>query len=119
MKRRVVARLHDALESAQSVVQFIAGETVDSYVHNRLVRSAVHHELTIIGEALNVALRDEPGLLEDNPALRGWVGLRNLLIHAYTDINPEIVWKTATTEVPELIEVLQRILAEYDNETGG
>lgn len=111
MNRRVVVRLHDALESAQNIVRFIAGETVQSYVHNRLVCSAVQHELMIIGEALNVALRDEPGLLDAEPALRGWVGLRNLLIHAYTDINPEIVWKTATTEIPELIEKLETLLA--------
>jgi len=38
------------------------------------------------------------------------VGLRNLLIHAYTDISPEIIWKTATIEVPQLIETLERML---------
>jgi len=71
MNRRAIARPHDALGAAQNVVQFIAGETFESYVPNRLVRSAVHHELMIIGEALNVALRDEPTLLIDKPMLRG------------------------------------------------
>ncbi len=70
----------------------------------------------IIGEALNAALRAEPHLTRKIPTLLEWVGLRNVLIHVYSDVNPRIVWKTATTEIPELIETLERLLEDFGNE---
>lgn len=104
MNRRVVVRLHDALESAQNIVRFIAGETVQSYVHNRLVCSAVQHELMIIGEALNYARRADPKLALEFDELSWWVALRNIVIHVYDGVDHDLIWTTATTEIPELIE---------------
>lgn len=97
-------------------MRFTAGQTAESYDHTRLIHAAVQHELMIIGEALNAAHRAEPHLTEGIPTLPEWVGLRNVLIHVYSDVNPRIVWKTATTEVPELIETLERLLAAHGNE---
>ncbi|MBA2247839.1 MAG: DUF86 domain-containing protein [Chloroflexia bacterium] len=116
MNPRVVRRLLDALEAARNILQFTDGQTAQSYGHARLIHAAVQHELMIIGEALNAALRAEPHLTRKIPTLLEWVGLRNVLIHVYSDVNPRIVWKTATTEIPELIETLERLLEDFGNE---
>jgi uncharacterized protein with HEPN domain len=42
--------------------------------------------------------------------------LRNILIHAYNDILPDIVWETAVTEIPDLIERLEELVAEAGDE---
>ena len=118
MNPRVTRRLHDALSAARDIQQCVSGETLESYARSRLVQAAVHHELMIIGEALNAARQTDPSLVGDLPELPEWVGLRNVLIHIYSDVNPEVIWKTATTEIPELIEARQRILAEHGNEEG-
>jgi uncharacterized protein with HEPN domain len=36
--------------------------------------------------------------------------MRNRLIHGYFDIDPEIVWKTVSKELPDLLPRLQRLL---------
>jgi uncharacterized protein with HEPN domain len=38
--------------------------------------------------------------------------MRNRLIHAYFDVDPDILWKTVTEEIPQLIFQL-RLLGEY------
>lgn len=39
-------------------------------------------------------------------------GMRDVLIHGYDEIDLSEVWKTATTDMPALIDLLERILAE-------
>lgn len=72
MNPRAVNRLHDALEAAQTVRQYIDGYTLSAYIDNGLVRSAVERQLEIVGEAINAALRDEPSLVKRIPTLREW-----------------------------------------------
>ena len=38
------------------------------------------------------------------------VGMRNRLVHAYFDINLEILWRTVQYDLPPLIAVLERVL---------
>jgi len=84
-----------------------------------MLRSAVERQLLIVGEALNHARRGEPEITALLPNIHEWVAQRNVIIHVYAEVSVNIVWDTIVREVPELIEVLQRILAEYGNETGG
>ncbi len=35
------------------------------------------------------------------------MGMRNRLVHGYFNINIEIVWKTVTVELPQLLPVLE------------
>ena len=39
------------------------------------------------------------------------VTMRDRLIHGYFDVDPDIVWRTATEEVPALIPPLRDLLA--------
>jgi uncharacterized protein with HEPN domain len=36
--------------------------------------------------------------------------MRNRLIHAYHKVDPDIVWRTATQEIPEVLSVLRTVL---------
>jgi uncharacterized protein with HEPN domain len=38
------------------------------------------------------------------------VRMRNRLVHAYFDVDADIVWRTATEEVPALLPALQGAL---------
>jgi uncharacterized protein with HEPN domain len=40
------------------------------------------------------------------------VGMRNRLVHAYFDINRDILWTTVTEAAPPLVERLKNLLAE-------
>lgn len=43
--------LEDIVSAADAIAEFIEGQTRESFEANRLLRSAVVHQLTIIGEA--------------------------------------------------------------------
>ncbi|MFN0070800.1 MAG: DUF86 domain-containing protein [Chloroflexota bacterium] len=38
------------------------------------------------------------------------IGCRNILVHGYAEIDDELVWKVAGSDLPPLIEVLDRLL---------
>jgi uncharacterized protein with HEPN domain len=38
--------------------------------------------------------------------------MRNRLIHAYFDIDPDVVWDTTTQDLPSLVAELTSLLAE-------
>jgi uncharacterized protein with HEPN domain len=40
--------------------------------------------------------------------------LRVRLIHGYFDVNLAVVWQTITTNLPPLIEKMERLLPELD-----
>jgi uncharacterized protein with HEPN domain len=66
--------------------------------------------IEIIGEAATKITKE---CQEDLPQIP-WpniIGMRNRLIHAYFDVNLEILWKTVTEDLPELIAELEKILS--------
>ena len=53
MRREALKRLHDALEAIEAIQRFIENCTLDHYLENELIQSAVERKFEIIGEALN------------------------------------------------------------------
>lgn len=67
--------------------------------------------VTVIGEAANGVGDAARAEVPDIP----WpdvVNMRHRLVHGYFDINLDILWATVRTSLPDLIEKLERILAE-------
>jgi uncharacterized protein with HEPN domain len=42
--------------------------------------------------------------------------MRNRLVHAYFDVDHEVVWKTATEELPLLLPRLRALVASEDDQ---
>lgn len=63
------------------------------------------------GEAFTQASKLDPTIAEIVPDMRGWIGLRNILAHAYQDLKPSIIWDTIQTELPDLIASLSHHLS--------
>jgi hypothetical protein len=49
--RRERLLLEDILTATEAIAEFIQGQSAESFKANRMVRSAVVHQLTVIGEA--------------------------------------------------------------------
>lgn len=108
--RREALFLRDVLEAADAVVGFLAGIDREAFLQSDLIRSAVLHKLTIIGEA---AAR-LPQELRDRYPLIPWrqiVGFRNIAVHAYFSVDWQIVWTAASENVPELRRDVADIVA--------
>lgn len=99
----------DMLNAAQGVVTSLQGTTYEQYVENEDLRLATERRIEIIGEA---ARRVSTSFKEAHPEVpwRLIVDQRNVLIHAYDEIEQERIWRLVAQEIPLLIEQLTRLL---------
>jgi uncharacterized protein with HEPN domain len=40
------------------------------------------------------------------------IGMRNRIVHAYDDLDPDIIWRIATEDIEAVIAALERVLAD-------
>ena len=106
------AFLWDARRSADAIIRFTAGVTLDEYLENEMVRAAVERHFEIIGEALNRFAKARPELAVRVPDLARAVAFRNFLIHGYAVVDNKAVWRIAQDDLPVLRERVAALLAE-------
>ncbi len=102
-------RLQHMLAAAQETLTFIEGKTRESLNTDRGLVLILIQEITIIGEAASKVSAECRASTPQIP----WVlitGMRNRLIHAYFDVNLDIIWNTAVKRLPELITQLEQLL---------
>lgn len=75
---------------------------------------AVVRNIELIGEAA----AQLPEEIRDQIAGVPWremIGMRNILVHAYFGIDPNIVWAVATEKAPELAQAIRCYLDDHEN----
>jgi uncharacterized protein with HEPN domain len=102
--------LEDILDSISLIDQFLSGIDFDSYVKDLKTKSAVERQLQIITEAA-YRLGDEADTVCPGPDWKGFMGMGNLLRHAYHRIDDAIVWDTVKVELPALRKAITTSLA--------
>ncbi len=75
---------------------------------------AVVRAIEIVGEAA-VNISEEGRRELPNIPWKSITGMRNRIVHAYFDIDYEIVWETVTLRLPELIAELEKIIPPDTN----
>ena len=104
--RRDIERFEDILEVAGEVAEQV-GKGREAFFDSRATRASVERFVEAasrVSAELRVAHPEVP-----------WaeiVGMRNRLVHAYFDVDAEILWDAATIEVPLLAAQVRAILAE-------
>lgn len=103
------AYLGDMLDAARLAMEYLQGRQRSDFLADTLLQDAVIRRLALLGEA---ARRVSVQTREKHPDLpwREMVDMRNLIIHEYDDIDFDIVWRTATTDLPALITMLEPII---------
>ena len=106
--------LEDILDAIQKVAKFIEGMTFDQFASDDKTAFAVIRALEIIGEATKHIPEE---VRRNYPRLpwREMAGIRDKLIHEYFGVNLEVVWKTATEDLPKLEPEIRLILANSGN----
>src|SRR5688572_11889198 len=110
MNQRVLKRLYDALDCAEAVGSLVDGKSVDDYLRERWLRSAVERELEKVGEALFVARGEEPQIVHKLPEIHQIIGLRHRIVHGYDRLNDAQIWSIAVEATPRLVDELRTIL---------
>jgi uncharacterized protein with HEPN domain len=108
MNENDLVRLRHMLDAAQEVIAFTTGETRASLNDDVKLTRALTMSISIIGEAAS-EISDEVRAASPQIPWRQIVGMRNFLIHAYFNLELDILWNTATQSVPELIVELQKL----------
>jgi uncharacterized protein with HEPN domain len=106
-------RLQHMLDAARKTQTFLVGVSRKDFDQNEMLQLALIRLVEIIGEA---ASRITDDYKQQHPQLP-WgpmAGMRNRLIHAYFDINDEVLWETLTDSIPALIPQLENLLGEQE-----
>jgi uncharacterized protein with HEPN domain len=104
-------RLRHMLDAAREAVGFFEGLERTNLSENRMLLLASVKALEIIGEAAAKISSGTQALCPDIP----WadiVGMRHRLVHAYFDIDAEVVWQTIARDIPPLIALLDDFLGK-------
>ena len=102
-------RVRHMLAAAKEVMEFAAGKTRMDLEKDRLHMLAIIKSIEIIGEAaskVTKTFKTENSKIPWNDI----INMRNRLIHAYFDVNLDIVWQTVKTDLPDLIKALEEII---------
>lgn len=101
--------LFDMLNAARKIKQFTAGMTRDDFMASELHQNAVARLLQVIGEA---ARQVSDATIKANPQIE-WskiIGMRNLIVHRYFNIDLNIVWEVIEIHTDKLIRDIEQIL---------
>jgi uncharacterized protein with HEPN domain len=116
MQREPRAFIADIVQACDAIADDVDGVGVDDYLSDRMIRSAVEREFTIIGEAIRVLGHIEPAAFARITAGRTNGDFRNQLAHGYMTVDDRLVWGYAVREAPKLREECARLLAELEGE---
>ena len=104
-------RLRHIADVLESVGRFVEERRREDLDRDQMLVFALVHALQIVGEAAGKMTAETRGRHPDIP----WsmiIGMRHRLVHAYFDINLDILWTTAAEAAPALLAQVQRILAD-------
>jgi uncharacterized protein with HEPN domain len=102
-------RIRHILDAAREAIGFSQGRSRPDLDSDRQLNLSLVRLLEIVGEA---ARGISPEFRNSHPDLpwKSMVGMRDRLIHAYFDVNLDVVWETVTEDLPPLISQLEKIV---------
>ena len=104
-------RLQHMLDAAREAIAFAQHSHRQDLDSDRKLTLALVKDIEIIGEAAYQVTEEARRTLPEIP----WediVGMRHRLVHAYFDINLDILWKTVQQDLPPLVENLSKVLSD-------
>jgi uncharacterized protein with HEPN domain len=104
-----IVRLRHMLEAIEDASSFISSRVRGDLDTDKMLRFALVRCVEIVGEAA-ARLSEETRSSTPGIPWAAIVGMRNRLVHAYFDVDTEIVWKTVTIELPALAGLLRPFL---------
>ncbi|MCG3180745.1 MAG: hypothetical protein BIFFINMI_03108 [Phycisphaerae bacterium] len=112
MPRDPAKYLLDIQDAARFLLEFTRGRTFEEFSNDRGFRSAVQHELQIIGAAMAQLKRVAPevaGRISEHDRI---ISFRNILVHGYDSIRYDLVWFVITDKLAVLLGEVEGILRE-------
>lgn len=103
-------RLTHMVEALGHAVRFVEGRNRPDLDADPMLTFALLYALQTVGEAANNISQETRDQFPQIP----WpviIGMRHRLVHAYSDIDHDILWTTAIEAAPKLLAQVDGILA--------
>jgi uncharacterized protein with HEPN domain len=100
MRRNWIIFFEDILTSIDKIERYVTDLDFDEFAGNEVLIDAVVRNLEIIGEAS----RNIPEEVQERYPEVPWkrmIGLRNIVIHKYFEVDLNIVWEIITKNLPD------------------
>jgi len=111
-KGRVPAEfLTDIVETSQKAFSFIEGMTFEEFEGDEKTVFAVIRALEVVGEAAKNVPEEIRQMAPDVP-WRAVAGMRDKLIHDYTEVELRIVWTTVQVDLPDFVTRIHAVLGQ-------
>lgn len=109
------AYLWDMLEAAKEVDSMLDEYDLSVFLADRVMLRAIERSVEIIGES---ARRVSATYQKAHPEIpwREIIGQRNILVHVYGQVDHELLFKTATEDIPALIIVIEELLPPLEQD---
>ena len=110
MDPRDQVRLQHLADALKSAIRFAQGRQRGDLDTDEMLLFALVRAIEIAGEAASQVTVETRAQLPDLP----WasiIGMRNRLVHAYFDIDRDILWTTVAEAAPPLAERSKNVLA--------
>lgn len=114
LHRRDSVFVAQMIEAAEAALEFTDGHSVEYLARDRLVSFAVIRAVQLIGQAAR-GVSDETQASHSEIPWRAIIGMRNVVVHDYADVDMSLVWKTVHEDLPGLIERLNKVLEECES----
>ena len=108
MQKDPIIYLDDILFSVGLIEQYVTGLSFSSFDGSYDAQDKVLRRLEIIAEAAKQLPRD---IRSQNPSVpwKSIIGLRNIISHAYDEVNLEEIWEIVTKHLPETKKRIEEI----------
>jgi uncharacterized protein with HEPN domain len=105
-------RLRHIADALESAIHFVKGRRREDLDKDQMLCFALVRALEIVGEAAS-KVSDQTRQEQAQVPWATIVGMRHRLIHAYFDIDLEILWTTATEAAPVLLAQIKPLLDSH------
>ena len=107
-------RLRDMLEAIAAIERYLDRGRAD-FEQDELLQGWFVRNLQIVGEATR-ALPDDVRALAPDIEWPKIIGMRNVLVHGYFDIDTDLVWDAASRDAPALKPRIETLLQRLEGQ---
>jgi len=112
MARDSRAYLWDIVDRGEQLQMFINGYDLSRYQQDEMVRAACERLIQIIGEAVRHLKHHDPQMASRLSHTDSIIAFRNILVHAYHNLDHARIWFVLVHHLPVLISEARRLLDE-------
>ena len=113
--KRDPAYLLDIATVCSNIAELMEGATKQQFLAEKRIHFSVVYEIAILGE---IVKRLSSEFRETHPEIpwKQIAGMRDKLIHDYNQVDLNLTWRVANSQIPNLLEFILPLLPTEDSE---